>query len=228
MKRKEKRTLVLGLVFLGLFGLWTAMIQLIDVQPIGSRGTNIGFATLNSWFHNLTGVDMTIYTITDWMGFIPIFICVVFGLIGLIQLIKRKSLLKIDHDILILGIYYIIVILCYSIFEIIPINYRPILIEGYLETSYPSSTTLLALSVIPTLVEYLNRRMINTRIKRGINIIAVFISFYMVVGRLICGVHWFTDIVGAVLLCIGLFYIYKASIMICIRKKLGGKYNEIS
>ena len=218
MMKKEKRTLVLGFVFLGLFGLWTALIQLIDVQPIGPMDTNIGFATLNSWFHNLTGVNMTIYNITDWMGLIPIFICMVFGTISLSQLIKRKSLLKVDHDILILGIYYIIVILCYSIFEIIPINYRPILIESHLEASYPSSTTLLVLSVIPTLVEYLDRKISNMRIKNVINTIAVLISLYIVVGRLLCGVHWFTDIVGAILLCIGLFYIYKASVLICLSK----------
>lgn len=217
MRQKGKRTLVLGVVFLGLFGLWTAMIQLIDVQPIGPKETNIGFSTFNNLFHDLTGVNMTIYNITDWMGLIPIFICMVFGLIGLIQLIKRKSLLKVDHDILILGMYYIVVILCYSIFEILPINYRPILIEGYLEASYPSSTTLLVLSVMLTLVEFLNRRMNKRKTRMIINIIAISISIYMVMGRLICGVHWFTDIVGSVLLSMGLFCIYKALILIFLK-----------
>ncbi|MDD5923832.1 MAG: phosphatase PAP2 family protein [Clostridia bacterium] len=217
MRQKGKRTLVLGVVFLGLFGLWTAMIQLIDVQPIGPKETNIGFSTFNNLFHDLTGVNMTIYNITDWMGLIPIFICMVFGLIGLIQLIKRKSLLKVDHDILILGMYYIVVILCYSIFEILPINYRPILIEGYLEASYPSSTTLLVLSVMLTLVEFLNRRINKRKTRMIINIIAISISIYMVMGRLICGVHWFTDIVGSVLLSMGLFCIYKALILICLK-----------
>ena len=94
---------------------------------------------------------MVIYTITDWLGLVPIFICLIFAGIGLAQLIQRKSLFRVDYDIIVLGIYYIIVIFGYLIFEMIPINYRPVLIDGFMEASYPSSTTLLVLSVMPTL-----------------------------------------------------------------------------
>lgn len=219
MKQKEKRTLRVGLISLILFGLWTALIQFVDVQSIGPKGTNIGFAAFNSWFHNLTGVNMTIYNITDWMGLIPAFVCMFFGIVGFVQLCKRRSLLKVDPDILILGVYYIVVIFCYVIFEMIPINYRPIRINGYLEASYPSSITLLVLSVMPTLIEQLNRRMKMIGTRRVINIIAMLISAYMVIGRLICGVHWFTDIMGAVFLSCGLYYIYKALVMIALRKR---------
>lgn len=135
------------MILLATFVIWTALIQIVDVQPLGQNGTNIGFATFNCWFHRLTGVHMTLYTITDWMGLVPIVVCLIFAGIGLVQLIKRRSLFKVDSDIIILGVYYGIVILAYSIFEIIPINYRPILIEGVMEASYPSSTTLLILCV---------------------------------------------------------------------------------
>lgn len=40
----------------------------------------------------------------------------------------------------------------------IPVNYRPVLIEGRLEASYPSSTTLLVVSVMPTLMFQAYRR----------------------------------------------------------------------
>ena len=203
---KNRRSLCIGGIFVAMFVFWTLLILTIDVQPVGQNGTDIGFAVFNTAFHEMTGVNMTLYTITDWLGLVPIFICMVFGIIGLHQLINRKSLFKVDKDIIILGIYYIIVILAYLIFEMIPINYRPIPIEGIMEASYPSSTTLLVLSVMPTLIDQTDRR---------IDIFAVLFSLFMVIGRLVSGVHWFTDIVGSVLLSTGLFGLYRGSVQLC-------------
>lgn len=169
MKKNGKKNLLFGVILLATFVIWTALIQIVDVQPLGQNGTNIGFATFNCWFHRLTGVHMTLYTITDWMGLVPIVVCLIFAGIGLVQLIKRRSLFKVDSDIIILGVYYGIVILAYSIFEIIPINYRPILIEGVMEASYPSSTTLLILCVMPTLIEQIQRRLTCVATKRIIH-----------------------------------------------------------
>ena len=213
MKTKGMKNLISGIVFIILFAIWTMLIQIIDMQPIGANGTNIGFATINSWFHSLTGVNMTLYTITDWLGLVPIFICMFFGLVGLVQLVKRKNLLKVDFDIIILGVYYVIVILCYLIFEMHPINYRPILINGFMEASYPSSTTLLVLCVMPTLVFQANQRLKSITLKSFITIFAVTFSVLMVVGRLISGVHWLTDIIGSCLLSAGLFYTYKGIVL---------------
>ena len=217
MKTRERKLLVLGIGFIIAFGLWTWLIQIIDVKSAGVNGTDIGFATINTWFHSVIGVNMTIYNITDWLGLVPIFICMFFGGVGFIQLIKRKSLFRVDFDIIALGIYYVIVISGYLIFEMIPINYRPILINGFMEASYPSSTTLLVLSVMPTLVFQANRRLKNTILKKTIIIIAEIFTIFMVVGRLISGVHWLTDIIGSVLLSVGLFYLYKAIVLL--RKK---------
>lgn len=214
MKKNGKRKLVLGSILVVVFAVWTALIQSVDVQPVGQNGTDIGFATFNSWFHQLTGVHMTIYTITDWLGLVPIFVCMIFGAMGFIQLVKRRSLFKVDYDIIFLGIYYVIVIFGYLIFEMIPINYRPILIEGFMEASYPSSTTLLVLSVMPTLVEQVNRRVEQVVVKKIIFMFTICFSAYMVIGRLVSGVHWFTDIVGSIILSVGLFYIYKAVVLL--------------
>lgn len=213
MKTKGMKNLISGIVFIIFFTIWTILIKRIDVQPIGANVTNIGFAIINGWFHSLTGVNMTLYTITDWLGLVPIFICMFFGFMGLIQLIKRKNLLKVDLDIILLGVYYVIVILCYLIFEMHPINYRPILINGFMEASYPSSTTLLVLCVIPTLVFQVNQRLKSITLKRFITIFAVAFSAFMVVGRLISGVHWLTDIIGSCLLSAGLFYTYKGIVL---------------
>ena len=220
MKERSKKLLFTGILLIVVFAIWTLLIQVVDVQPIGQNGTNIGFATFNIWFHELTGVHMAIYTMTDWMGVIPIFVCMIFGGIGLGQWIKRKSLLKVDRDILFLGIYYVIVIFGYLIFEMIPINYRPILIEGVMEASYPSSTTLLVLSVMPTLTFQMNRRMKNMAVCKMLSILTILFSSFMVVGRWICGVHWFTDIIGSIILSTGLFCVYKGVVLSDRSKKI--------
>ncbi len=210
---KEKRNLLTGVGLIGAFALWTVLIRRVDVQAVGQNGTKVGFADFNVWFHQLTGVNMTLYTITDWLGLVPIFICLSFGGLGLVQLIKRRSLLRVDSDILLLGVYYVLVIVCYLIFEMIPINYRPVLIEGRLEASYPSSTTLLVLSVMPTLMFQTYRRVENSLIRKAVATFVIAFSLFMVIGRLISGVHWATDIIGSILLSAGLYMLYRSVVM---------------
>lgn len=214
MKKNGKKQLITGVSFMLVFVIWTWLIQKVDVQPVGQKGTDVGFAAFNCWFHRVTGVHMGLYTIIDWLGLVPVFVCIAFGGIGLWQLIKRKNLFKVDTDLIYLGIYYVIVIFGYLFFEMCPINYRPILIEGILEASYPSSTTLLVLSVMPTLVLQANLRIENKYVKRIVYVFTIAFSAFMVIGRLVSGVHWFTDIMGAVFLSTGLFYLYKAVVLI--------------
>ena len=210
--KNEKNEFTAGILLLLAFVVWTVLIQTVDVQPVGVNGTTIGLVSINTWFHKLTGVHMLVYTITDWLGLVPIFICLLFGILGLVQLIKRRSLFKVDKDIILLGVYYVIVIFAYLIFEMIPINYRPILIDGFMEASYPSSTTLLVLSVMPTLKYQIDRRSSNPTLKKEINIFLICFSLFMVIGRLFAGVHWCTDIIGSVLLSGGLFNLYQFSV----------------
>lgn len=207
--KSSKKYFIFSLFSFVLFVLWTILIQCVDVKPIGVNDTNVGFATLNGFVHALTGVNMNLYLITDWLGLVPVFVCLLFCVIGFIQLLKRRNLSKVDFDILILGLYYVIVIVCYLLFEMIPINYRPILINGFMEASYPSSTTLLVLSVMPTLNFQTKYRCKNKVIINFVLIFIIVFSVFMVVGRLISGVHWITDIVGSLFLSAGLFYSYK-------------------
>ena len=209
MNRNTKSCLWTGISLLTAFLLWTLLITRVDVQAIGPKGTVVGFATFNLWFHNLTGVHMTLYTITDWLGLVPIVVCLCFAALGAVQLVKRRSLFKVDRDIILLGVYYILVIFCYLFFEMVPINYRPILINGVLEASYPSSTTLLVLSVMPTLKFQIDRRIDKPFARNVTTVFVIAFSMFMVIGRLIAGVHWATDIIGAVLLSFGLFLLYQ-------------------
>ena len=212
MKKDGKRQLFIGITSVVAFIVWTVLIQAVDVQPMGQNGTDIGFATWNIGFHDLTGVHMGIYILTDWLGLIPLLICMLFAGMGFVQLIKRRSLFQVDYDIILLGIYYVIVILCYLLFERFPVNYRPILIDGVMEASYPSSTTLLVLCVMPTITFQVKRRLKNAVVAKRIGVLVRIFSWSMVIGRLISGVHWFTDIVGSVMLSVGLFCVYKAAV----------------
>ena len=209
---KKNQNLLAGTFLLVGFAVWTFLIQMVDVQPIGPNGSSVGFAMLNGWFHQLTGVHWTLYILTDWLGLVPIFVCLIFAGVGFVQLVQRKSLFKVDLDIILLGVYYVLVIFGYLLFEMVPINYRPVLIEGFLEASYPSSTTLLVLSVMPTLYFQAQRRLTPNALRQTICIFSILFSAFMVIGRLVSGVHWLTDIVGAVLLSNGIFLIYKASV----------------
>lgn len=227
MSKSEKKLLYAGVIMTMLFALWTLLIQTVDVQPVGQNGTDIGFATMNVWFHKLTGVNMMLYTLTDWLGLVPVFCCMIFGTIGFVQLFKRRSIFKVDSDIIILGIYYIAVIFGYLIFEMIPINYRPILIEGRMETSYPSSTTLLVLSVMPTVIFQAEHRIRNAGIRNIINIFVILFLLFMIIGRTIAGVHWLTDIIGSIILSTGRYLIYKSTVLLFDKKK-GNKWRQYS
>ena len=119
MNRNTKSCLWTGIGLLTAFILWTLLITRIDVKAVGPNGTAVGFATFNQWFHGLTGVHLILYTITDWLGLVPIAVCLCFAALGAAQLVKRRSLFRVDRDIILLGLYYILVIFCYLFFEIL-------------------------------------------------------------------------------------------------------------
>ena len=208
MKKETKKNFGIAAILLGAFVVWTAAVRLVDVQPIGPQGSAVGFATINGWVHNLTGVHMSLYTVTDWLGLVAIGAAMGFALLGLIQWVKRKHLRQVDFSILVLGGFYLLVMAAYVLFEVFVINYRPVLINGCLEASYPSSTTMLVLCVMPTTLMQLNARIKSQTLKRWVGFgITAFILF-MVIGRLLSGVHWFTDIIGGALLSAGLVMLY--------------------
>jgi undecaprenyl-diphosphatase len=208
MKRKKFISLIISLASLFAFLLWTVLARLIDVKGIGPENSEVGFASFNSFLHNLTGVNMTLYEITDWLGILVIGIAVGFGVLGFVQLIKRKSIKRVDYSILVLGGFYITVIAFYLFFELVTINYRPLLIEGRLEASYPSSTTVLSLCVLITGIIELNNRLKKRAIKLLVSVAFSSLATFMVVGRILSGVHWASDIIGGIFLSLGLIMMY--------------------
>ena len=208
MKKENLKNFLAAIFTLFAFLLWTAAVLFIDVEPIGPRDSAVGLAAVNQFFHNLTGVNMTLYGVTDWLGLVPIMFATGFGVVGLVQWIKRKHIGRVDYSILILGGFYLLVMAFYILFEYLVINRRPVLINGYLEASYPSSTTLLVLCVMPTAFMQFKDRIKNKAFNNIVCFAIIAFIIFMVVGRLISGVHWLSDIIGGILLSASLVTLY--------------------
>jgi len=209
MEKEKRKKLWTALLMLLLFVLWTVLISFVDVKPIGPCKSVVGFATLNGFFHNLFDTNMALYTITDWLGLVPIIFCLGFAFLGLIQLIKQKKLKNVDYNLFVLGGFYIVTMAVYILFEYVVINYRPILINNYLEASYPSSTTLLVLCIMPTAIMQLNNRIRNNAVKKLVDLLIKAFIVFMVISRLISGVHWLTDIIGGIILSTAIVLLYR-------------------
>ena len=199
MKNKKNILICVLLVLISI--IYTLLVKYVDTSTIGPNGSVVGFSSLNSFVFNLTGNNMTLYKITEILGIIPILIALMYAVIGLIQVIDRKSL-KVDKELIALGILYVVVILIYVFFEKCIINYRPVIIDGILEASYPSSHTLLSICICGSAL-LINKYLFNNKkIYKYINIISIISMVLIVLGRLLSGVHWASDIIGSIIISI--------------------------
>lgn len=211
MNKKTRNSFILsGTLFL-LFALLIVAVLKIDVKPIGPENSSIGLATINKAVFDFFKVHMIWYHITDWISVVAIVVALGFSVLGLIQLIKRKSIKKVDISILVLGAVYILTTACYILFEFVVVNYRPIILGENLAPSFPSSTTLTVVVIMGTAILQFNRLF---KQKKAIKIITITISSVIlgitVIGRQISGVHWFTDILGGLLLSSAFIVLYYA------------------
>ena len=214
MKRKAKTHCILGVALLAVFVLFTLSLRVVDLQPIGPEGSVVAYGRLNQWARDLIGVNMTLYQITDWVSLSVAAVPVGFAAVGLTQWLRRKSIRKVDGGILVLGGLYIAVFAVYGFFEINAINYRPVLIGGVLEPSYPSSTTMLALCILPTAMIRLRRMIGNRRVRNTTNLLCGLLTVFLLVGRLLSGVHWLTDILGGLLFSAAVILLYSAAVIL--------------
>jgi len=220
----KRKNIIISSILISLSIIFTILVKVVDIQAIGPNNSSVGFATINQFFVNIIGVNMTFYHITDWLGIIPIIIAMSYATIGILQLIKRKSFKKIDKEIITLGIFYIILIVIYIFFEKVIVNFRPVLMDGYLEASYPSSHTLMAVCLCGTAI-IVNKKLFNNIISKIVNILSLVIMIVTVVGRFISGVHWFTDILGGVIISATLLMTFYTIIQLIQKKKDENKNN---
>lgn len=209
---KKKNIIICGILVL-ISIIYTALVKYVDVQAIGPNGSSVGFAWINKAVSNIIGTHMGLYKFTEYLGYLALLIAFNYALLGVLQLFKRKSLLKIDKEIIVLGVFYVVVIGIYIFFEKVIINYRPVLIDGVLEASYPSSHTLLALCICGSSL-IVNKYLFKDKksAKYG-NILSIILMISILLGRLISGVHWFSDILGGVIISITLLKIFKTTLI---------------
>ena len=210
MKKVTTKFIASGAAFV-LFLIFTFLVKLLDVAAIGPLESSVGLSTINSAIFELFGVSEFWEKLTEIIGVAAIAVALGFCLLGAYQLIKRRSLSKVDHSILLLGAFYALVVIVYVLFEMVVINYRPILVDGVLEASYPSSHTMLVVCITTSAMTAIGD--IFKDKKRLVLVSDVIFSLMlalMVAGRLLSGVHWFTDIIGGVLISIVLTSLYSA------------------
>lgn len=199
MKIKKRDIIVVSALFV-LAVLFTILVKLIDVQTIGPNNSEVGFARINKFFWNLTGENTVWYKISEILGYFALLIAVFYVGFGVYQLIKNKSFKKVDKNIYILGSFYVLVAIVYVLFELIVVNFRPVLVDGVLEASYPSSHTLLALCICISGV-IVNKKLFNKNlVLKIVNIALIILGAVVVITRYLSGAHWFTDILGGLII----------------------------
>lgn len=207
-KKNAKKYFIFGAISFVLFAILTLLVKTVDVKAIGPMGSEIGLSGINTYFRDLIKVNMMLYNITDVLGYAAIAVAVYFAGFGVGQLIKRKSIKAVDRDIIVLGVFFAVVICAYVFFEIVVVNYRPIIMDGELEASYPSSHTMLSIASLGAAIHQLAKRISNKTLRVfAISVCSVMMAV-IVIGRFISGVHWFTDIIAGVLLSVSLLLIY--------------------
>lgn len=210
-KSNNKSNIIISGILIVIAIIFSILVKIVDVKNVGVNDMEIGFSSINKFVFNILGTSDLWYKITDVIGIVGLLIILIYGLIGVFQLIKKKSLFKVDKEIMILGGFYIIVGVMYVFFEKVIINYRPVLIDGLLEASYPSSHTMLILCVCGSAI-LINRKLYNNKYINVLNGLLLVMMVVMIVGRLLSGVHWFTDILGGILISSALLMTFYTSI----------------
>ena len=199
--RKRDIPFVTALVLLAVSLIFTVLVKLVDVQAVGPQGTSVGFAGLNKAFSNLVGTNMFLYKVTQLLGYLALAVVAFFGFGGMLQLVKRKSVLKVDRELRAAGVMYVIVLALYVFFEKVVVNYRPVIMpdETAPEASFPSSHTLLACVVFGSAIILADTYVRSDKARKIVKLVFAALTVIMVIGRLFSGVHWITDIVAGLL-----------------------------
>lgn len=218
--KKLNKSLIAGISLFALFAVFTVLVKVVDVAAVGPLGSSIGFSKINDAIFDAIGTSDTWYNISEIFGILALIVAGVFVIVGLVQLIRRKSLKLVDNHILALGVFYVVVAVAYLIFEVVVINNRPVLIEGALEASYPSSHTMLAICILSSaIIEFHKFFADKKKHLITLDVVSVAIMAVIVIGRLLSGMHWFTDIIGGILLSLALVFIYHGVLKLIEKKE---------
>ena len=213
MKNSRRKCVTISIILLVIAVIYTVLVKYVDVKAIGPQSSEVGFSILNKFVHGLLPFNETFYKISKYAGLLPFGFVAAYGLHGFINLIKNKGFKKMDKKYIILGLFYIIFVAMYLFFEKIPINYRPVLVKGALEASYPSTHTLIAICLCGTSLIVSKQLIKNDTMRLLFDIAAWCLMIGIVITRIISGVHWASDIIGGILLSITYLAFFKCSLL---------------
>lgn len=210
-KRVIVKTLI-GAAFMLLFLVLIVLLKTVDVAAIGPLDEKVGLSGINGRVYRQLGMNRAMYDVTEKLTVAAFISPAAFFVVALCQLIGKKSINKVDRDIIVFGMFMFVLLAIYMLFDsVLSVNSRPVLLDSGLEPSFPSSHTLLFGFIGPATVILLAKRIKNkpALIAAGVAIYAV--TAFVIIGRLIAGVHWFTDIVGGILLSASLVFLFSAA-----------------
>lgn len=231
MRKKQKCALTAAILCMALFGILLASLDLFDVRPIGPQNSSVGLATLNNAAKQCFGKRLglynpddfssynhTLYQVTGILGYLAIASAPIFALAAILQLIRKRSLVRLDWDFYLLAAFYGVVGAVYVLFEKFVINYRPVDLGQGLEPSFPSSHTLLAVALLGAAMAQIRHRVKKAPLRALAEAACLLLMLAIGIGRLLCGVHWLTDILGGLLLGASLAFFYQ-TLEIRLRRK---------
>ena len=214
MEKSTKNYLIFAVEMSVITAAFIVLLKKYDVQAIGPEGSEIGLASLNAFLAGVFTFSEKWYHISQLLGYAALGICGIYAIAGLVELIQRKSIAKIDRAITVMGIFYIIVLGLYFFFNKFAINFRPIILDEGLEPSFPSSHTMLVCCVCGMAIASFDSLIENIGLKVILDIAAGLMIGIMVLARTLSGVHWFTDIFAGILFSITIVAYYHAAVMI--------------
>ena len=206
---KQKVYFILSGTFACAFLLFLILLFTVDVGAIAPLGGRVGLSTLNASVRDAIGTNDAIYTVTKLTGYFGLALVGLFGCFGIYQWIKRRSLAKVDREILFLGGLYILTGILYLLFEVCVVNVRPLILPGESlpAASFPSSHTVLAIVIYGSAA-----RLAGRYLKKPLSICASVLSLVLLIvtagGRVLSGVHWFGDVLCGVFLGCALLFAY--------------------
>lgn len=202
----NKKLVCISAVLFALFVIFTILAKVCDVGPLGAGGGAVGFSHINSAFNARFPQSRLCYKITQYLGYACVLVAAMNAMVALFDLIRTKSLKKMDRTYLATMVLYAAVVCFYVFFEVVVINVRP----TEPEASYPSSHTMLAICVLYSQTILFRRVERGILVKKALTVLCWIAMFSMAALRLLSGVHWLTDIMGAVLLSASLLTCYRA------------------
>lgn len=209
MMKKLNKSLIVGLILFLCFIVFTILVKFVDVGSVGPLDSKVGFSRINGKVFSKIGESKFWYNISEILGILSLIIAGGFVIVGLIELIRRKKLKLVDNHILALGVFYVVVAICYALFEILVINKRPVLVDGKLEASYPSSHTMLAICIMGSAIIEFNKFFSqNKKLLITLDSLSAVLMVMVIFSRLLSGMHWFTDILGGIIISASLIFIY--------------------